>query len=225
MATPGTHEAKARSAADRPTSAAGRSDRNGRADRAPYRKSGAVRGAILTAARELFSQRLPADVSVRDIAVRAGVQHSLVHRHFGNKEQLHAAVLASVINDYAATVAVAADPTEGFRVALDHLVCNHVVVLATATAVVSGSDTNAGQFPGFDRHVEQVLAAGAADDEHTRLVVAVAVAVVTGWSFLEDRWFAAAGIQSADRDGVRDEVVGMIGRLLRREASIEQPPT
>ena len=57
-------------------------------------KSGKPRGknevmaAVLKAAGELFSERGVASVTIRDIAARAGVNHGLIHRHFGSKENL-----------------------------------------------------------------------------------------------------------------------------------------
>ena len=47
-----------------------------------------VRAAVLAAAGELFAERGPSAVSVRDIASLAGVNHGLIHRHFGSKEGL-----------------------------------------------------------------------------------------------------------------------------------------
>lgn len=46
------------------------------------------RRALLLAAIESFSESGPASVSVRDIARRAGVNHGLIHRHFGSKDGL-----------------------------------------------------------------------------------------------------------------------------------------
>jgi AcrR family transcriptional regulator len=48
----------------------------------------ASRDAILAAAVELFTEHSPASVSVRDIARHAGVNHGLIHRHFGSKDDL-----------------------------------------------------------------------------------------------------------------------------------------
>ncbi len=44
--------------------------------------------ALIEAAAELFSQHGVKAVSVRNIAEKAGVNHGLVHRHFGSKEML-----------------------------------------------------------------------------------------------------------------------------------------
>src|ERR1700761_9750515 len=52
-----------------------------------------VAAAILAAAPELFAQRGPAATSIRDIAAQSKVNHGLVFRHFGTKENLVGAVL------------------------------------------------------------------------------------------------------------------------------------
>src|SRR6201987_3026080 len=52
-----------------------------------------VAAAILDAATHLFAERGPAATSIRDIAARSKVNHGLVFRHFGTKEQLVGAVL------------------------------------------------------------------------------------------------------------------------------------
>jgi AcrR family transcriptional regulator len=49
--------------------------------------------AILSSAADLFAERGPVATSIRDIAARARVNHGLVFRHFGTKEELIAAVL------------------------------------------------------------------------------------------------------------------------------------
>ncbi len=49
--------------------------------------------AVLGSAAELFAERGPTATSIRDIAERAGVNHGLVFRHFGAKENLVGAVL------------------------------------------------------------------------------------------------------------------------------------
>lgn len=51
------------------------------------------RRAILTAARECFGETGYARTTIRAVAVRAGVTHGLVMRHFGSKEQLFLAAV------------------------------------------------------------------------------------------------------------------------------------
>ena len=54
----------------------------------------AVRARLLTAATELLAQRTPFDVTVRQIAERAGVNHGQIHHYFGSKDGLVAATIA-----------------------------------------------------------------------------------------------------------------------------------
>src|SRR6185436_20901192 len=52
-----------------------------------------VVAAVLRAAADLFAERGLAATSIRDIAARSRVNHGLIHRHFGSKDGLVAAVL------------------------------------------------------------------------------------------------------------------------------------
>ena len=58
-----------------------------------------VQEALIEAATALFSERGPAAVSVREIAKLAGVNHGLVHRHFGSKKGLLKAVVNRLADD------------------------------------------------------------------------------------------------------------------------------
>jgi len=49
--------------------------------------------SVLDAARELFAASGPDNVSMRSIANKARVNHALIHRHFGTKDELIKAVL------------------------------------------------------------------------------------------------------------------------------------
>jgi AcrR family transcriptional regulator len=59
----------------------------------PRGDSAVTRQGILAAARELFAAHGVDGVSVRQIAARAGVNHALVHRYFGTKDEMVAAIL------------------------------------------------------------------------------------------------------------------------------------
>ena len=67
-----------------------------RVGRRPGRQD--TRGAILTAARDVFAERGYDGASIRQIATGAGVDPALVHHYFGTKEQLFLAVVQPPIN-------------------------------------------------------------------------------------------------------------------------------
>jgi AcrR family transcriptional regulator len=60
---------------------------------APRGDAAVTRQVILTAARELFAAHGVDGVSVRRVAAAAGVNHALVHRYFGTKSEMVAAIL------------------------------------------------------------------------------------------------------------------------------------
>ena len=57
------------------------------------------REAIIDAAAELMATRPMTDISVREIAARAAVPHTLIYRYLGNKQDLERAVIDRTINE------------------------------------------------------------------------------------------------------------------------------
>lgn len=66
-----------------------------------------IKAALLAAADHLFGQKGPDAVSVRDIAAKAGLMPTLVHRYFGSKDEL----IRQVLRLHVATFREAAGPT------------------------------------------------------------------------------------------------------------------
>ncbi len=59
-----------------------------------------MRSLVLQASRELFAERGYDQVSTRDIAVRAGVTHAQVFRHFGTKANLFVDAVYQPFSDF-----------------------------------------------------------------------------------------------------------------------------
>src|SRR6478672_12599031 len=68
-----------------------------------------VVAAVLESAADLFAERGPAATSIKDIAARSKVNHGLIHRHFGSKDGLVAAVLDHLGQHLAGLLAANAD--------------------------------------------------------------------------------------------------------------------
>ena len=68
---------------------------------------------MLTATSELVAERGPDGFSVREIAARAGVNHALVHRHFGTKADVLEQMLAADAEAVVAAVVESGLPTSG----------------------------------------------------------------------------------------------------------------
>ncbi|GHH85503.1 TetR family transcriptional regulator [Streptomyces sulfonofaciens] len=87
--------------------------RRGRPPRAGAAQGPGTRDRILEAAREEFSERGYAKVSVRGIAKSAGVDPALVHHYFGTKEQVfEAAITDAFAPALTGADALAAGPPE-----------------------------------------------------------------------------------------------------------------
>lgn len=63
-----------------------------------------VRAALIDAAARMFAEQGPRAVSVREVAREAGVNHGLVHRHFGSKEGLLQEVMAHLASRIAGSM-------------------------------------------------------------------------------------------------------------------------
>jgi TetR/AcrR family transcriptional regulator, repressor for neighboring sulfatase len=167
----------------------------------PPRGGEAVQVALIEAAITLFAERGPAVVSVREIAKRAGVNHGLVHRHFGSKEGLLAAVLQLLAEGLSAELARTRGPGVGpraFRAARKHSAYWRILAHSLLQGV-RPVELQA-RFP----VVTQLIAAQAARGQgrptpqlDPRAVAAVGVAMGLGWLMFEPFVLAASGLEKA----------------------------
>ncbi len=151
----------------------------------------AVVAAVLTHAADLFAERGPAATSIRDIAERAGVNHGLVFRHFGTKDQLVARVLT-----YLAAESVAALDEAG-RVdhsLLDERPRRHLAVLARS--ILDGYPVAELQqdFPVIARMIEKARPFHTTDRDAS-LAVAHVAALELGWQLFGPFLRGAAGLE------------------------------
>jgi TetR/AcrR family transcriptional regulator, repressor for neighboring sulfatase len=148
-----------------------------------------VVAAILDSAAELFARRGPAAASIRDIAVHARVNHGLVFRHFGTKEQLVAAVLNHLASQHAALIDHRA-PARDIEAASD------LQLRVIARALLDGFAVGQLQtsFPGATRLVDQIRPQHR-NDRTARLAAANAVALKLGWQLFEPFLRSAAALQ------------------------------
>jgi AcrR family transcriptional regulator len=94
--------------------------------------------AVLDAATELIADRGPKAVTVRAIAQRAGVNHALVHRYFGSKEELIAAVITREVAHFSELAFGVGDPSETFGRMLAALSDRQNYVRFLARAILDG---------------------------------------------------------------------------------------
>jgi TetR/AcrR family transcriptional regulator, repressor for neighboring sulfatase len=189
---------------------------------------GATEAAILSAAAELFAERSPARVSIREIAARAEVNHSLVHRYFGTKAQLLDAVIRESSRSYTAAIETSDDPAESFRAGFLYAGQEDPAAAALARAVLDGSVRvgEGGGFPGMARHIalldDAIAKRGAIAAHPPAIIAASAFAFIGGWFILEDWLVPAAGLQDRDRDALRREVADLLGNFIADAAGLDR---
>lgn len=164
----------------------------------------AVRRALLDAATKLFARHGPHAVSVRDIAGLAGVNHGLVHRHFGSKDALLGEVLERLSLRLAAALPPA-DPEEKLETLLPHMFAatrsHRAYWQVLARAVLEGHDPAKLQpgFPVVDRIREAMarrLGEEAPKASMASMLTALLVATGLGLVVFEPYLRAATGLDA-----------------------------
>ena len=162
-----------------------------------------VMAALIEAASMLFAAKGPSQVSVREIADRAKVNHGLVHRHFGSKGKL----LKAVMEDLSARLAIKAvrplDPSDEDILRLQifqNLSKNEAYVKILARSLLDGEPLEDIQdrFPVIEDLIQfanRKKDAGSFDeDTDPRAVIAYQVASVMGWLTFERYLLASTGL-------------------------------
>lgn len=148
-----------------------------------------VMAAVLEAATELFAERGPDAVTVRQVADRAGVNHALIHRHYGTKDELLRVVLSQAIDRMSSVSQGVTNTTDGVAPIVAELRDIEPAVRLVAWAILSGYaiDELWPEYPAIAK-LQSVLAderkAASADDEDLedpRVAVITGAALVLGW--------------------------------------------
>jgi AcrR family transcriptional regulator len=172
--------------------------------------------AVLDAGSELFAERGPAATSIREVAARSGVNHGLVYRHFGTKEELVAAVLDHVSDQVNQAIADSSEATQDmaerqWRV-LAHTILDGYPVgrLQRRFPFVSQLVEEAG------RHTQDMTAA--------RLAAGHVVALELGWQLFKPFILAATGLGALPDEDVRHASLQLMGRILTEPEGAEGGP-
>lgn len=129
------------------------------------------RAQILAAARRLFSERPPSEVSTAEIAAAAGVARGLLHHYFGTRRDLYLEVLRSMLRFPSLPEPEAGDLAEGVDRWLAMVERNREAWLAAQGAQGLGRDPEveaileAGREQAVDRLARALVPDGAASPE------------------------------------------------------------
>src|SRR5437868_5082941 len=167
-----------------------------------------VAAAILEAATDLFAERGPAATSIRDIAARSQVNHGLVFRHFGTKEQLVGAVL-----DYIGESLSELLETGASAEAVDRALDRQMRVMARTLLDGYPAGQLQTRFPNVSLLLDQVRPKH--DSElSARLAVANALAFQVGWRLFEPLLRSAVGLDELTDADLRQAVGAEVARIV-----------
>jgi AcrR family transcriptional regulator len=171
--------------------------------------------AVLASASDLVAEKGPSAPSVRDIATRSGVNHGLVYRHFGAKEDLVAAVLDHLSNQVAAE-------TDAGGAILEAAVERHWRVLAWA--ILDGYPVGRlqRQFPYVSSLIDRARPHHS-DDVSARLAAGHAVALELGWRLFEPFVRAATGTHRVSSPRLRQSINAAITEMLEPPSDDAEP--
>ena len=185
---------------------------------------------ILDAAEKLFADRHPSDVTVRDVAERAGVTHALVHQYIGTKGDLLNAVIQRVATNRAAMVRKSNSLDEALRVLVDQIVSNRVHSKTLVRSAMDGVE-----YVSLKERIQtghalielarKTAASGARPGPppqgiDPRVLIAAISAMAFGWAALEDWSWLIYELDPAEKD----EVYRQLGQIVSYLADLVLRP-
>lgn len=168
-----------------------------------------VAAAILDAATDLFAERGPAATSIRDIAARSNVNHGLVFRHFGTKEQLVGAVL-----DHLGAGLTELLHSDAPADAVDRAMDRQMRVMARTLLDGYPAASLQQRFPNVADLLDRVRPLHD-DDTAARLAVANSLALQLGWRLFAPILRSATGIDELTDAEVGEAVRAEVARIVQ----------
>jgi AcrR family transcriptional regulator len=190
----------------------------------PDRPTGRDRvvAAVIEAAADLFSTHGFSGVSIREIAKTAGVNHGLIHRHFGSKENLRKLTLQHMADAMLADVKEAASFSELSGRAFQSLEKHGRFWRILARTILDGQGTPDihERYPVARYMIERVRDASAGGELgkniDPRLIVASMFAFACGFTLFEPFILAAVGLDDMTSENARNAVFDAAMALISR---------
>lgn len=187
---------------------------------------------ILDAATQLFADSGPSEISVRDVAARAGVSHALVHRYFGSKDELVAATMERMAQRLKGAIEPA-DSAERLLVnAFDVMLDDPTIPLMVIRNLAGRGRIESYPFPLASPILVRMISEGHALENKPspgafdpRVIVACLAAVAIGWAALEESLVTAGGMGAQDLEQARAEVRRLFAHVLALAEAPSTPPS
>lgn len=191
-----------------------------------------TKASILRAARELFAERGVVAVTVRDVAAAAGVNHALVHRYFGTKEEMIAEILRREIESAVASTPPEGSPSQVSVESVRTLLTRYMTEGSTSVRLIMQAEL-AGLRPekylDDEPRIIEMLAGWIAAEQAARakpgeampdpaLVAVVAAGALFALVNMSPWLMTAAGLEPEDYERSRDRIVDIITDFVERAA-------
>lgn len=162
------------------------------------------RAALLTAATEIVTETGSPNLTVREVAARAGINHGLVHRYFGTKDTLISAVIDEISDSLAKELA----ESGGGAAAIHGDAAGTLAQLIGHAMIAGGDDVGVGDraHPVADQIVRRLRDEGDMSEHDARVAAAQIIALTLGWRLNERFLITACGLGDDDVEALRDEV-------------------
>lgn len=193
------------------------------------RRSGdEIKGELVAAVRRCLRATPANQLTVRQIADEAGLQHSLITRYFGSRDALIDTAYFEILVEWAVAVD-AAEPDDALRVTLQHLFDHpHDLTGVVGARTQRAERGGRGKFPIADR-LERHAREAFVGVEISRIDIAIAVATIVSWAMSERVYLTTAELNRpqllpAARDRVVATLSDVVGQRLA-EPHIRRPST
>jgi AcrR family transcriptional regulator len=180
-----------------------------------------ITDAVLDAAERLFAAAGPNDVSLRAIALEAGVTYGLVYRHFGTKDVLLERLLARYADRWREHLGAEPDYQRALEDLLGADFDTGPYLRLLAWNLLTGEIDREGE--SYRRHTTldelPPLAPGAESDEEraARLQTAGALAFVFGWRFFNPFIRAALHFDDEDPEALQAAIREQLRELVKTD--------
>lgn len=178
---------------------------------------------ILDAATELFAARNPNDVTVREIAEKAGVTHALVHQYFGSKDDLLNAVIRRVATDRTTIVRESAALNDALQVLVRQILTNRIHTKTLVRSAMDGVEylSLKDRIPtgrALIKLADETAASGARPaepprDVDTHVLIAAISMMSLGWGAIEDWVWPVYDLDPADKEDIYRQLGEIVAYL------------
>ncbi len=183
----------------------------------------ATTARILDAAQDLFSHRDPQNVTVREIAQKAGVTHALVHQYVGSKDEILNAVVVREAPSRQKIIAEHPDLREVIPLLVSDVMARRLHTRSVIRTAMDGVDYASLEDRIDTGRMLAELAAREAASGRIRLpepesmdpgaVMAAVIALVYGWVAVGDWLVDICGLPEDDPAAVQRQLIAIASHL------------